>query len=82
MPYYKIKAAVQGAPGVANSIANVGDALFIGTGTVAAINYWVSEIVNPVLTGVMILSTIIWTYYSIKSLRVQIRRDAMDEGDA
>jgi len=51
------------------TIKNALDAVVISGGLGATISYWVGSIINPILTGLVLLGTLIWTYYRIQDLR-------------
>lgn len=51
------------------TIKNALDAVVISGGLGATISYWVGSIINPILTGFVLLGTLIWTYYRIQDLR-------------
>ena len=53
---------------------NVGDAVVIPTGVVVSISYWITDIINPLITALIGLMTIIWLFYRIKVSKSQTKK--------
>jgi len=52
---------------------NATDITLIPAGVGVAIAQVVTDVINPILTCLVIITTLVWTIYRIKSLRQQIR---------
>lgn len=60
-------------------IKHVTDAIIVPAGIGASVAWWMAELVNPFLTGLVLLTTVVWTVYRIIDIRDKRRQRKIDE---
>lgn len=51
------------------TIKHAADAIAVSAGVGTSAAFWLSEIINPLLSALVLIATLIWTVYRIREMR-------------
>ena len=61
------------------TVKHLGDAAVIPSGIGVGIAYWMADVINPVLTGFVLISTLVWTIYRSIEIRRRLKQPPVDK---
>ena len=49
------------------------DMAAVALGGTATVSHWITEIINPILTSMISIATLVWLYYRVQEIRSKIK---------